>query len=497
MTTASELFTLYGGLERARGRNSVSPELDAKGKRKSKNQTLHEPYTVKCWENHLAGRDGLGVVPITDNAVCNWGAIDIDEYPLDLIDLENKLKTKNLPFVVLRTKSGGAHLTCYFEEWQQCSEVRSKMAEVSFAIGLGNREFYPKQSRLANSQDVGNWLNMPYFKADDTERYAIKDGQQLTVEEFIVHAKATRVNSLSDIYVDQQDSPIDDGPPCLQRIVSEKAGPGERNNVLFNIGVYCRLKFESEWEQELEKANISFIDPPLSHKEVGAVIKSLEKKAYVFTCNNSPLCNNCNREICKTREFGIASFQHVDIGIVLDSVTKLNSDPPIWIVSLDGIRTEIETDDLLDQNRFRKVCTNTINKLPGRMKGEEWDKFVRSKLSSIEQIEAPIETKPREQAFQVVYEFLMATPQGVEPSETRWAKNGSGVVLNGNRYLDFLSKRNIMVDKRKLWIILMQAGVVIQNDGFWHVPYSVIQGDIESKEPKASPLKKKDDSISF
>lgn len=497
MTIAVELFKLYGGLERARGKNIVSTELDAKGKRKSKNRTLHEPYDTKSWEEHLAGRDGLGVVPITDNAVCNWGAIDIDEYPLDLIALENKLKSKNLPFVVLRTKSGGAHLTCYFEEWQPCSEVRAKMAEVSFAIGLGNREFYPKQSKLANAQDVGNWLNMPYYNVENTERYAIKDGVPLTVEEFIVYAKQIRVNNLSEIYVEQQESPIDDGPPCLQRIVANKVGPGERNNVLFNIGVYCRLKYESDWEQELEKANISFIDPPLSHKEVGAVIKSLEKKAYVFTCNNPPLCNNCNREICKKREYGIAGFQHIDIGITLDSITKLNSDPPIWVLSLDGIRTEVETEDLLEQHRFRKICMNAINKLPGTMKPEDWGAFIRSKLDNLEQVDAPIETKPREQAFQIIYDFLMATPQGIEPTESRWAKNCSGVVINGNRYLDFLAKRNIAVDKRKLWIILMQSGVIIQNDGYWHIPYTMIKGDIESKQPKTSPISKKNGGVSF
>jgi len=495
MSTATRLFDLYKGLPRARGKNTPLAALDQKGKRKSKNQTLHSPYIADTWEQHLKGADGLGVIPINDEGNCVWGAIDIDEYPLDLIALENKVRDLNLPFVVLRTKSGGAHVTCYFADWQSCAEVRAKMAEVSFALGLGNREFYPKQSKLANSQDVGNWLNMPYFNANDTERYAIKNGEPLSVEEFIEYAESLKITSVSDIVVPNVYTELDDGPPCLQKIIAEKAGPGERNNVLFNIGVYCRLKYESTWETEVEQANLSYIDPPLLHKEVGALLKSLEKKNYSYGCNNAPLCNNCNREVCKSREFGITAFQHIDIGVVLDGVTKVNSDPPIWIVSLDGVRTEIETDDLLDQMRFRKVCTNVINKLPGRMKGEEWDKFVRTQLSNIEQIDAPMETKPKDHALSLLYEFLMSTPQGQEASPTRWAKNGTGVLLSGEKYLSFVEKRGVKVDRRKLWITCLQSGVATVEGGYWHVPYTIINGEISSKEPKKSPLS--NNTISF
>ena len=150
MTIEHRLYSLYRGLDRAKGKNTTLQSLDPKGKRKSKNQTVHAPYTVECWQRHLAGEEGLGVVPITDESTCSWGAIDIDEYPLDLVALEDNVKKLKLPFVVLRTKSGGAHLTCYFTKMQSCREVRNKMAEASFALGLGNREFYPKQVQLAN-----------------------------------------------------------------------------------------------------------------------------------------------------------------------------------------------------------------------------------------------------------------------------------------------------------------------------------------------------------
>lgn len=479
------LYALYGGLSRARGLNKTLGVKDENGKQKSKNQTLRTPYTKECWKKHLNGEEGLGVIPITDEGECNWGAIDIDEYPLDLVGLENSVKELELPFVVLRTKSGGAHVTCYFKNYQSCKDVRSKMAEVCLALGLGNREIYPKQSKLANSQDVGNWLNMPYFNNEETERYAIIDGKPVTLSEFLDYAESIRVDDVDDIRVKSQSIAIEDGPPCLQQIVQQKAGPGERNNVLFNLGVYSRLKDESGWEQLTEQCNLSYIEPPLNHREVGAILKSLEKKSYTFTCNNTPLLNYCNREVCKGRKFGISAFQHIDIGVVLDSVTKLDSDPPIWIVSLDGIRTEIETDELLDQNRFRKVCTNVVNKLPGRMKAEEWDKFVRSKLAEIEIVDAPIETKPKEHAFALVNEYISSIPEASDLSGVtrgRWMRNGSGIILNGDRYLAHLAKRGLQVDRRKLWVLLSSAGATTGVDtAMWFIPYGVVSYEIVSK----------------
>ena len=30
-----------------------------------------------------------------------------------------------------------------------------------------------RQTKLINDDDVGSWLNMPYFNGDETDRYAI------------------------------------------------------------------------------------------------------------------------------------------------------------------------------------------------------------------------------------------------------------------------------------------------------------------------------------
>lgn len=493
MSLAERFFSLYGGLDRARGKNKTTSKVGKNGKRESSNQTLRELYDVKCWEKHLNGEEGLGVIPITDNATCNWGAIDVDIYPLDLADLETKVTELGLPFVVLRTKSGGAHLTAFFKEFQPCSEVRAKMAEASFALGLGEREFYPKQIKLANNTDIGNWLNMPYFQSIATERYAVINGVPVTAEQFLDYAESIRLDSISDFEIPETESEFSDGPPCLQTIGSTKAGQGERNTVLFNIGVYCRAKYESGWEDKLDEYNHSLVSPPLNHREVTAIVKSLEKKNYAYTCNNVPLCNNCNRETCKSRDYGIHAFQHIDVGIALDSITKMNSEPPMWILSIEGVRTEVETEDILSQERFKIVCVNTINKIPGKMKAEEWDKFMRNKLSAIEIIEVPREARMSDRIIDHLSRYFSSTPPARTPSDIaigRWVEEQDGYYTRGQDFMDYLKRQNIDHDPRKVWVLMMDLGVKqINYRRFecWVVPKEVCDLNGKSKKLELPP----------
>lgn len=495
MSLEQRFFNLYRGLERARGKNKVLKTTTTKGKRDSSNQTLHEPYTIGLWSLHLHGGEGLGVIPINDNAECVWGAIDVDIYPLDLVELEQKVRELDLPFVVLRTKSGGAHLTAYWSNWQSAAAVRAKMAEASFALGLGERELYPKQVKLASKSDIGNWLNMPYFNYEETERYAVIDGEPASVEEFLNYAESIRLESVEEFVVPTFNDEFDDGPPCIQQIVRNKAGQGERNNVLFNLGVYAKVKFESEWESYIDKYNHAHIEPPLNHREVGAIVKSLEKKSYSYTCNNSPLCNNCNRETCKSRKFGIHAFQHIDVGIAFDSISKMNSQPPIWVLSLEGVRTEVETEDLLSQERFRAVCVNAINKIPGRMKGEDWDKFMRLKLSEIEIIDVPREVRITDRVVDMLPRFFASTPSGNSSSDLtigRWVANDDSYYFRPIDFILFLNRNEIKPDMRKIWPTLMDVGVKVasfRNQPCWSISNTVYSPTSDRK--LAIPPRKK------
>jgi hypothetical protein len=470
------MYELYKGLPRARGRYKITKSKDGE-KVQGNATTIREPYTPECWKKHLSGIEGLGVIPITDEGTCSWGAIDIDKYPLDIETISEQLAALELPVIVIRSKSGGAHLTVFFSEMIQCTDVRRVLVELAASLGHGGCEIYPKQVKLASLSDVGNWLNMPYFDGDNTNRYALYGGKKLSVDEFITTAMNLRQPNTSGLTMKSTGQEFEDGPPCLQTMcASGKISEGGRNNAMFNIGVYTRLKYESTWDTELEKFNHTALESPITAKEVIALMKSLERKNYSYTCNTPPISNNCNRELCKRRDFGITAFQHVDIGVVLDSVQKMNSEPPIWIISIDGVRTEIETDELLEQNRFRKVCVNAINKIPGRMKAEEWDKFIRTKLQGIEIIEVPMEAKISARAVDYMKSFIDSYPQARHIDEVslgRWFVDNNHYIMRGSDYTLYLERQGLKIDTRRLWNVLTGQGVVFGTESVRGIPTQV------------------------
>ena len=71
---AENFHRLFSGLDRAYGRYDV--DSDQSGVKQSGTaRTIPEKLTTKQWELHLLGMQGLGVVPIRDDAKVLWAAI--------------------------------------------------------------------------------------------------------------------------------------------------------------------------------------------------------------------------------------------------------------------------------------------------------------------------------------------------------------------------------------------------------------------------------------
>ena len=177
------LTRVYGIYPDTRGRKANS-----KGKilGKTTAQTLVGEVTPALWVMHLQGTQSLGIVPINDKSECRFGAIDIDLYEgLDLKRLETQVKQINAPLMVIRSKSGGAHLYLFLSAPTPAKLVRGRLIEWAVALGYPKVEIFPKQIQLANDDDAGSWINMPYFDGDNSVRYAIKDGASLTSLEFL------------------------------------------------------------------------------------------------------------------------------------------------------------------------------------------------------------------------------------------------------------------------------------------------------------------------
>jgi hypothetical protein len=122
-------------------------------------------------------------------------------------------------------------------------------------LGEAGREIFPKQSEiLVDRGDTGNFLNLPYFAGDEGTRYAIKaDGAAASLEEFFeLYEANVQVAPLDFPEAPKEgETPIKDGPPCLQALCNQGFPEGTRNNGLFAIGVYLKKAFPVCWEDKL------------------------------------------------------------------------------------------------------------------------------------------------------------------------------------------------------------------------------------------------------
>jgi hypothetical protein len=94
---------------------------------------------------------------------------------LDHKGLIDRIRKLQLPLVVCRSKSGGAHLFLFSKEWVPAKTMQTTLNQIAAAMGYGGTEVFPKQVRLFLERgDVGNFLNLPYFDAESGLRYAFQ-----------------------------------------------------------------------------------------------------------------------------------------------------------------------------------------------------------------------------------------------------------------------------------------------------------------------------------
>ena len=265
-----EFKLIFEGLDRAYGQHR-SEGKRADGKQEGKSYIEKKLITDELWEAHLAGKGpSLGIIPIRADNTSKWGCIDIDSYPIDYNKIISSIRKLKLPIVPCRSKSGGLHLFLFFIKPIAAKLVREKLKEISANIGYANAELFPKQSSiLLEKGDLGNFLNLPYYNAKETSRYAYNDdGTAATLREFINLYNKYVISDISKISIEISQDVIKDGPPCLQQLCTQGFPEGTRNNGLFNIGVYLRKFDPDNWKSLLEEHNRDYMNPPLGAQEV-------------------------------------------------------------------------------------------------------------------------------------------------------------------------------------------------------------------------------------
>ncbi len=407
---SDQFMAIFDGLEEAYGYFKIE-RTAANGKAQGKAGITREPRTKALWESHLSGKgNGLGIIPINRDNLCKWGCIDIDQYPLDHQLLVEKIRRMKLPLVVCRSKSGGAHCFLFAKEWVEAKDMQMALRHLSSALGYGESEIFPKQIKLnLDRGDVGNFLNLPYYDHQNGLRYAfLDDGTSATLDEFLAlyaeYAQTPEEVLKLQSAGNEETNLLKDGPPCLQILCKSGISEGGRNNGLFNLGVYLRKAYPDSWESEILRYNMEYLSPPLPLPEVNIVAKQLERKDYAYKCSDAPINAHCNKELCRTRKFGIGAAV---AGATIANLRKYNSTPPVWFMDVNGEPLELDTEGLMSQPLFQKSCMEQLNFMPRSVAKAQWESRISTLMTEMRDNEnAVIEVAQDASITGQLYDYL-------------------------------------------------------------------------------------------
>lgn len=427
---------LFAGHGSAHGTHGLPVREGLKWAIKPTARSIREPVTLELWEQHLTGKQPLGVVPIREDSTCYWGSIDVDEYDINLLDIIVRIEQAKLPLIPCRSKSGGLHLWLFLCEPVPAGQLQAVLRDLAAQLGLAGCEIFPKQTKiLTDKGDVGNWMIMPYY--GDTYGGKIQEqvglrrsGGELTIEEFLRACEKVRLTEeelaqlgqrrttqagnarrvLPGAQEPSQVHDFSDGPVCLQNMVEDGGVQrGGQSNALLQMGVYYKRANPADWETRLEQANQKFLSPPGSTEGLVSVLRSLRKKDYDYMCKTEPMCSHCNAQTCRTRKFGVGDGGNFPL---INSIAKLDTEPTIWFVDVEGQRIECSTEQLQNYALFHRLCIEKLNRSYTIIKTPEWFALLNTALENAVALPAPSDIARGGAFHELIEEFLTNRSRG-------------------------------------------------------------------------------------
>lgn len=506
---AARLLALFPGNTRSSGR--YDPKRD-------RAFTEPEPAKLVNFEAHVAGAMGVGVVPIQDDDTCQWAALDVDNHDSDedipLVPFSEKIAQLKLPLIACRSKSGGIHAYLFLDKPQPAIRIQNLMRKFASQLGVGGCEIFPKQGKLSttseNKKQLGNWLNLPYFDAAKTMRYAVVNGKKLKLAEFLDHAERNRTTEVGLRVLSASEHP--EAPPCVQKMFANGVAQGQRNEALYAIGVYYRKADPEHYRDRAKEANHVVFARPLGRAEVDRTVASAGKADYGYRCNEEPCRSLCDRGTCLTRKFGItpADAERLDTVEALpsfDSLVKYLSEPVRWEIKIEGVKIAgISTEDLLDWRAVRKIIADRLTRVVPMIKNNEWERILSPLMKEARIVKTPDDASIAGVIRERLREFASKTDllsRGQDKEERKALLRGLPVIqmMNGSqrsvvfRAQDFVNylKRTKSEELKgvALWLAIKDLGVEharirvgsTDNINVWFLPVDVIQQD-KAEKPK-------------
>ena len=474
------------------GRTTITDQK--KGEKVMANVTTeNRPPNDHDWEEHFSGKIGLGLSPLLESGSCRWAALDIDVYPFDIVEFSKKFS--HLPVHFCRTKSGGLHIYFFFKKNVKAKDVQNLLQEVAWLLGFMDIEIFPKQTK-AGKEKQANWLNLPYFGKNDSLRYAVHNGERLSVEGFTERVSKNLISDSSQIL---KHFDLSGAPPCIQKLWALGIGKGRRDSTLLNIAVFLKQKFPDDWIKRLYRLNYS-LDKPLPDKEIeNNIIGQVKNKDVFYTC--SDLKDVCQRDICFTRNFGIGSKFSVEKFV--GELRKITTLPPVWTLIVHNCEIDLTTEQLFNFNTVRQKTFETTNIMLPRIKAQDWDDLLRDKSSPehLVIIEAPEDAGEHSEFYTMLKTFCITRSNASiiddVTRESVFIEEGRNYFLSASLMRFIKNKVSNKYNNKQAFLLLKKIGgqAVYKRIGgpttrLWFVPLYAEQEN--EQETRSTPEWKKD-----
>lgn len=466
-------MALFDGYTKAYGLYVVRRQNEGSGKMEGKAETKRGEPNAQLFSGHLSGTGpGLGIIMLRDDDTVMFGAIDLDKYkhnPDAHARAEQAVKRLKLPLVVCRSKSGGIHFYCFTERPVAATVMRERLAEWTSMLGLAaDTEQFPKQAARFNDNDIGSWINLPYFNAGATERFAVVEGQPASLSLFLDTAEAQRVASedLEKSWIDQDeaDALFNEGPPCLQMIAAQGGfGEGSRNNGMQAVVVYLKRRHPDNWDTKVDGYNTAMAGLPSA--EVQEIVKHNKRKDYNYSCKQPPINAFCQRRKCLTRMYGVGEGTPEARGYELSAFIRYDSplgDEPMWSFEVNGKRVMVTNTQLYSRDELNRAAMAQANIVPIHMPPQRWLRYLSDVIQTADIVMMPDDAGPTGQLWEWVENFCLQQVNALTWEEVWLGKpyreNGKVYFRSHDlfRYLD--ARRVDYKSEQAVWHLLREKG---------------------------------------
>ena len=169
------------------------------------------------------------------------------------------------------------------------------------------------------------------------------------------------------------------------------------------------------------------------------------------------------------------------------NLTKQNSDPPIWFLDVEGGRLELETEELLNQNKFQRKCMDHLNTIPPKVRENTWRQIIQQLLDKLTVIEVPKDAST-EGHFNELLEIFCTERPARERDELllgkAWTEKGRTYFRLGD-LMDSLHRRNFREYHRSKLTARLRSldgkahffNVKGKGINVWHIPEFEVQID--------------------